>query len=216
MADKTNSENPENSQPTGGSAGESKAKHPQNLLHRHKDYCGCRACKRKTAVLIESNGGQRPEGIEKDDPIPSALLADPLVVNKDGAKDKVVTYVRLKAEGWSKKEIAERMGIKPETLNVYLRKATQEGWLRIEDPLERFQTQLVPRIVDNIEFFLKAKDRTMTIEAAKGAGIFKSHQALKVESDGPQTVLALKIETAPGQETKIAQGVILGTARESE
>lgn len=123
--------------------------------------------------------------------------AHPLKVLKDGQRANVLRYAQLKADGHKKSEIASRMGISVESLDNQVRRAVKEGWLVIEDPHERFQTEIVPEVVENIKFFIKKKDLKMTIEAAKGAGIFKSHAALKVEGEAPQTILALKIEMPP-------------------
>ncbi len=56
----------------------------------------------------------------------------------------------------------------------------------------------------------------MTIEAAKGSGIFKSHQAIKVENENPTAILALKIETTPPpgvSEVPIITGAVVGRPR---
>lgn len=131
-------------------------------------------------------------------------------------KDRVLQYVALRAEFPQDRmmDIAQKMGIGRQTLYHHIQKATREGWLKYSDPSERFEMEIVPKVVDNINHFIDLKDKQMTIEAAKGAGIFKSHQAVKVENDAPQAVLALKIETAPGAEVKIMAGSIVGRGRE--
>ena len=56
----------------------------------------------------------------------------------------------------------------------------------------------------------------MTIEAARGTGLFQSYQAAKAESEPVQTMLALKIEHADGGETKVITGHIVGRPRSVE
>ena len=141
----------------------------------------------------------------------------PLERQDKSARARVTEYLAYRTAGVkTQQEIAEKMGIARRTLQTLLWRAGKEGWLVYTDPTERFEQEIIPHVVDNIAHFIKQKDRTMTIEAAKGAGIFKSHQAVKVESDQPQTVLALKIETAPQMDVKVAAGQIVGTPRGAE
>jgi transposase len=134
----------------------------------------------------------------------------------NSARARILQYITLRAEGLAGKEIAERIGIKYTTLRTMVYRASQEGWLKFTDPTERFQNQIVPKVVDNIEHFIDKKDRTMTIEAAKGAGIFKNYQAIKVEGQAPMTVLALKIEPAPGGSSKVLTGHVVGVPKAIE
>jgi len=105
-------------------------------------------------------------------------------------------------------EIAPLLGLKPTTLNTMIWKATKQGWLKFDNPAERLEQELSHVVVDNIEHHLSKKDKQMTIEAAKGLGLFKSHQAVKVESDAPQTVLALKIESTGESQPSVVGNVV--------
>jgi transposase len=134
----------------------------------------------------------------------------------NSARARILQYITLRAEGLAGKEIAERIGIKYATLRTMVYRASQEGWLKFTDPTERFQNQIVPKVVDNIEHWIDKKDKTMTIEAAKGAGIFKNYQAIKVEGQAPMTVLALKIEPAPGGNAKVLTGHVVGVPKAIE
>ena len=102
------------------------------------------------------------------------------------------------------------------TIRGHLSKAASEGWLKFQNPFDRFEHEIVPKVVDNIAYFIKKKDRTMTIEAAKGAGVFKTYGSLKTESDSPNTVLALKIETVgpSGINPPTIQGHVIGKPRQ--
>ncbi len=132
------------------------------------------------------------------------------------ARRNVARFLEMRLEGKDRAEIAQALGVSSHQLNVQIRQAVKDGWLVFTDPLERFQEQIVPKVVDNIDHFIGLKDKQMTIEAAKGAGIFKSHQAIKTETDAPPTILALKIETSPATDVKVETGAIMGVAREAE
>lgn len=109
----------------------------------------------------------------------------------------------------SKVEIAEKMGITTKRLYELLTAAKKEGLLEFTDPFDRIDYEIVPKIIDNINHFLDAKDKTVTIEAAKGT-IWKTYQESKGISDTNQTVLALKIEMPDGQAPKLMAGRIVG------
>lgn len=108
--------------------------------------------------------------------------------------------VALRISGLSTQEIAEELKLKPKTVQQYLYLAAKNGWMKFEDPSDRLHYELAPKIVDNIAHHLNLKDKVMTIEAARGIGLFKSHQAIKNESEAPQMLLALKIEMPPPEE----------------
>jgi transposase len=132
-------------------------------------------------------------------------------------RNRIIEFIGMRAKGMSTVAIAAEMGISRGTLHTHISRAVKEGWLKFDDPLSRFEQEIVPKVVDNIEHFIDAKDRTMTIEAAKGAGIFKSHQAIKVDNGQPTTVLALKIEAIDPDRVKvISSGHIVGKARQLE
>ena len=131
----------------------------------------------------------------------------------DSARSRILQYITLRAEGLKGQEIADRIGIKYATLRTMVYKASKEGWLKFTDPTERFQNQIVPKVVDNIEHWIDKKDKTMTIEAAKGSGIFKNYQAIRVEGQAPTTVLALKIEPVAAGQTKVTSGHVVGVPK---
>lgn len=135
-------------------------------------------------------------------------------------RDKAAKIMMLRIGGMADADIAKEVGLSQRSLRQYLYLAAKNGWLRFEDPADRLEYELVPKIVDNIAYHLKRKDKVMTIEAAKGTGLFKSHQSQKSETDRPQSFLALKIELAPNaaqEAPKVAiAGQIIGVARENE
>lgn len=124
--------------------------------------------------------------------------------------------MRATEPGISNKEVARRLGITSGTLNSMIHKASKEGWLVFEDPLSRIEYEIVPKVVENLNYFLDQRDKTVTIEAAKGT-IFKVFQEAKGLNEGSTTVLALKIEAAPplekGEQPKVIVGEIVGRPR---
>lgn len=138
---------------------------------------------------------------------------NPIIAYVRGPRAHVANWAMMRSQGLCTREIAEKIGITHTYLKSLLWRATKEGWLKFTDPEARLEHEIKPIIIDNIKHFLLAKDRTMTIESAKGVGFFKSHQAVKVEGNAPQTILALKIEALPSP-AQIVEGNIVGQPRE--
>ena len=151
--------------------------------------------------------------IEQD----GVIYAEPILIRPNrSARARIAEFVMLKTQGMSNIDIAARLGIKPHTLNSLISKATQEGWFKLDDPEERLEHEIKPIVVDNVKEFLTSKDNDaaklkMTIEAAKGVGLFKSHQAVKVEGASQQMVLALRFETPDNPQ--LFEGHVLGTPK---
>jgi transposase len=134
------------------------------------------------------------------------------VTTRRSKRDRVAEWVLLRAQGMRTSEIAARMGIKPGTLHTLVSKAAREGWLKFDSPADRLEYELAPLVVDNVRGFLDAKDKQITIEAAKGLGLFKSHQAVKIEDERAPTVIALRIDvTEPASPRE--GGTIVGTPK---
>lgn len=129
-------------------------------------------------------------------------------------RSRVGTYLGMRAlePSISNSEVARRMCISTSTLNHYLVQARREGWLTFSDPLARMEYEVIPKVMDNLVGFLDAKDKQVTIEAAKGT-VFKMFQEAKGISEAPKTVLALKIEMPPSSEDTPRSGVIVGVPR---
>lgn len=152
-------------------------------------------------------------------------LSDPLhpVVDKLGRtkvaprtlRERVAQFIRLNAQypNATRTEIAERMGVARSQLYRYIKEGQEAGLLRFDDPIEKLENEIIPKVVDNLNYFLDAKDKTVTIETAKGT-IFKQFQEARGLNENNQTVLALKIEQPDGQEIKIMTGHIVGRPKE--
>ena len=139
-----------------------------------------------------------------------------LVAQSRDARSRIADWIMIRAQepNLNNKQIAERLGIAAKTLNGLIARATTEGWLTFDDPLSRVQHEIVPRTVDNLAYFLAKRDKSVTIETAKGT-IFKQFQAAEGINDGATTILAVKIEMAssPTDIERTVRGVIVGQPR---
>ena len=121
-------------------------------------------------------------------------------------------YFRAVEPDITTKEVAARLGIATRTLNKHLLHARREGWLQFEDPLERIEFEIVPKVIDNLSHFLDQQDKQVTIETAKGT-IFKQYQESKGLIESAVTVLALKIDQPMDGEPKVVAGTVVGRGR---
>lgn len=158
--------------------------------------------------MVPETPKAQPEDIFHADGHPLTLAA-----LNHSFKARIAQIVLLRGKGLRNKEIAEKLGLTPHSVRTLIWRAGKEGWLKFDDPLERFHNEIVPKVVDNIDYWIDKKDKRMTIEAAKGAGIFQTHQVVKNEGEAPQTILALKIETAPSDAPKVVTGHVVGSPR---
>lgn len=189
----------------------------------HKEGCKCRPCTGKAKALALGPG-------EPGDPTPSSkdVINADLPVRK--VKGKEILYrqdrtMRGRVREWhhlrtldptlTTKEIAEKLGVGHRTLLNYIQNATKEGWLAFSDPLERIEHEIIPLVTDNLTHFLRAKDKQVTIEAAKGA-LWPAYQASKGMNEAPTTVLALKIEAIDPAQVRAITGHIVGKPRTIE
>lgn len=149
--------------------------------------------------------GTRPEKYNTRDKSPRARIAMWLAV-------------RAVEPGITNREIADRMGISVGHLRDLIYKARKEGWLQFSDPMDQIEYNIIPKVVDNLNYFLDKKDKQVTIETAKGT-VFKQYQEANGLSDGSRTALAIKIEMpepGTGAEPKIVAGHIVGKPRQIE
>ena len=95
------------------------------------------------------------------DPINADLIIAPPL---GGRRERILDYVKMRMVGMKNPEIAAKLGISHGALRAEIFRATKEGWLKFENPLARFEHEILPKVVDNIEYFIAKKDKTMTIE----------------------------------------------------
>ena len=132
----------------------------------------------------------------------------------------VANWVALRSTepGITTVEIAKRLGLSANWLRTLLTRAHREGWLTFEDPMLDIEHGIIPKVIDNLNHFLDAKDRLVTIETAKNT-IYKEYVASRGVSDAPQTILAIKIEPADAPASSapvVISGEIIGKPRSVE
>ena len=195
----------------------------------HRPGCKCRACvsrRRQKEARLRAPGPDEPfqlalvspktevEVIEAD--IPSDRILRRIRSRPEKtAKGRVAEWVRWRAlePNLSNADIARKIGISPKTMYGYLSRAARQGWLKFDDPMSRLEFEIMPKATDNLSYFLDARDRTVTIEVAKGT-LFKQFQESQGISDAPKTILALKLELPSSDgDTPRARGVIMGTPK---
>lgn len=108
----------------------------------------------------------------------------------------VMQIVAMRANGMARQEIADQLGITMNTYTTYLSRGRAQGWINsgvLTNTEDIVDTMLKDKAVRNVEELLDARSEKMSIEAAKGLGIFKAHQVIKGEGLAPQ-VLALRVD----------------------
>src|SRR5258708_81266 len=175
-----------------------------------KEECVCQGCTRtrKKKTKLISDGARR-----------AAIAAkEPQGIVDVKRRRRILDWVKVTAEhpDWTKKEVADAIGTSVKTLTRDLQYAQQHGLVDFDAPLERLRYEIIPGVIDNLANFVKAKDKTVTLETAK-ATIFKTYQAEEGIIDGQNNVLALKIEmTGVPSDVKIVEGQVVGVPKELE
>jgi hypothetical protein len=116
------------------------------------------------------------------------------------------------------KDAAERLGIAPQTLTNLIHKASKEGWLKFENPMDELEYEIMPKVTHNLKYYLDQGDKDITIKTAQGT-IFKQFLASKGVQEAPSTVIAFKIEMPDGVDASNPpniKGVIVGKGRTLE
>lgn len=132
-------------------------------------------------------------------------------------------WLHLKASEpeMTNEQAAARIGISKYTLKGYITQAGKEGWLKFEDPRERLEWEIIPKVVRNLNEFIDKRDKTVTIETAKGT-IFRQFQQDHGINEGGSNIIALRIEAPPtpegagtdGTTIKVVTGRIVGRPKE--
>jgi transposase len=193
----------------------------QGGITNHKPGCPCPPCSsraRKAEALagrareLDSN----PLSVLQEVVYPDQEQHGPILIAPGNSKRARVGQwlaIRTAEPGLSNPDIAKRIGISPQTLNAVINSANKEGWLKFDDPLSRIEHEIVPKTIDNLNYWLDQKDKTVSLECAKGT-TFKVYQASKGALETPNTVLALKIEMAEGDSARVIAGHVVGKPRE--
>lgn len=139
---------------------------------------------------------------------PVKLYATPLVRENRSARARLTNWIAMREQGMTNVAIAEKMGISINTLNTLIRRATKEGWLIHDDVEDRFEHEIAPMIADVVKYHLERKSEKMAIEAAKGLGYFKSHQAVKTDEGADSSNLQLNIQINANGEIRPSGNVV--------
>lgn len=145
---------------------------------------------------------------------------------KDSKIYKVVlAVVAMRAQGVKAKEISDQLGYSEDTLRQYVSRAYKKGWITIQsftDVDDKLEYVLKHKIVENVHAALgeRTEDgdltsgaREMTLEAAKGLGMFKTHQVVKGDvSANIGVALRVQVEMPPVTSASQIVSIRPGTA----
>jgi hypothetical protein len=193
-------------------SGKPRGRHPKNCqCDKHRGEALLRSAK---AQLIPVGEGRNPplltreEALDADGPLIAPMQVD------DKGRERLVRYIELRALYPDKhqKDIAPMLGMTANALAKMMQRAVEAGKLKFHDPLERLEHEIIPKTVANLSEFLDQKDKTVTIEVAKGT-IFKNYLESKGISEKPVTILALKLETVDSNQTKVLSSSIVGVPK---
>jgi hypothetical protein len=136
-----------------------------------------------------------------------------------------IAAMALRYQGVKWPEISEQLGLQRNTLETYVKLSRKKGWLadvQFVDPDDALEFTIKDRVISNLRTVLDERTDDgaltgravdVTVEAAKGTGMFKQHQAVKVDNTSTIGVaLRVQVEHAPmGTAIQIRDGSIGGT-----
>lgn len=142
--------------------------------------------------------------------LPTAINTDVLIhpalprwkrAHDSKSRKMVARILVLKLAGRKTSEIAKKLDTSADTIRHYLWLAGKNGWLTedkmsLVDPSEQLAFGAAQKVVRNINRsldgqFMMPQQFEMTIETAKGIGLFKNHTAAKIE--GTMQVPSLEV-----------------------
>jgi hypothetical protein len=181
--------------------------------HTHRPGCKCNPCRarRRKEEALTLGVGPNAEVAGKD---PNAINVNEANLKSPKARVHQWIYFRNIHPDATQKELAGMMGISHRQLQHVIAKGRNEGWLKFTDPLDSLEHEVIPKVVQNLNYWLDQKDKTVTIETAKGT-IFKQFAESKGLTEAPSTVLALKIEQPEGG-YKVSVGHIVGRPKQQD
>lgn len=137
---------------------------------------------------------------------------------KSKIRAKAATICAMKIQGHSTDEIAEHLGLKPASVRQYMWIAGKNGWLTTQDPHDIAEYELTHRVVSNLDELLHARsaitglpDREVTLESAKGLGVFRDHNKPQEEINQQANMLTINIITPEGVRGEVRPGTTRGT-----
>lgn len=146
-------------------------------------------------------------------PSPTKSASRPLRAKppKDSKVFKVaLAVVALRAQGQKYSDIALALNYSESTIQTYVKRAVRKGWINrtnFDDPDDQLDQVIKEKVVNNIDAALGERNedgqltagaRQMTIETAKGIGMFKQHQVVKGDMNANVGVaLRVQVEMPP-------------------
>lgn len=183
----------------------------------HKPGCKCRACvaRRRKAEAFDGGAGELALIPEVDSTKVIRPDLPDIYTQKRTYRTHIAQWAMMRAQepGITTKDVAIRLGLNPDTLRSIVSLAAKEGWLKFDDPMSQLEHEIIPQVSENLKYFLKKRDKQVTLETAKGT-LFPQFKESKGISEAPQTVLAIKIEM-PADKGRVStiNGIIAGTPR---
>lgn len=138
----------------------------------------------------------RPEAFEGE-PGPVARVVAPENVAAAQAllsrkrDERVAVAAALRAAGTKVPAIAKLLGVTPTTVRDYL--ACAREWGGLEDVVRDIEYRLIPRAVENVEYWLNKHDKDMTLEVLKGRGVLKPAVA-HAASGAPAAAMTVNVQ----------------------
>lgn len=162
-----------------------------------------------SAPVPSSSGSSAPVqasiGDSHDGPAATPLRVEPPENSK--IYKTCIAVIAMRAQAVPAKQIAETLGYSEETIRTYLKRAHRRGWLNInslDDVEDKIDIVLKDKVVRNVNEFLDDRDKDVTVEAAKGFGIFKAHQVVKGDVQvGLGMSLRVQVEMPPANASPI-------------
>ena len=124
------------------------------------------------------------------------------------SRKRVAKILMLKLQGYKGPAIGKKLGISEESVRHYMWLAGKNGWLNatgtaLTDPTEELAFNTSHKAVRNINLALDGVAlppgmQEMTIETAKGLGLFKSHAQVKNEGPAQPNMLIVQFEMPKG------------------
>lgn len=124
-------------------------------------------------------------------------------------RKRVAKILVLKLQGYKGPAIAKKLGMSEDNVRHYMYIAGKNGWLNangtsLTDPAEELAFNTSHKAVRNINLALDGVAlppgmQEMTIETAKGIGLFKNHSAIKNEGPAPSNLLVVQFEMPRGE-----------------
>lgn len=125
----------------------------------------------------------------------------------------VAQVLALRLYGYSPSDTAEVLGVPPSRVASLLQRVRRDA--DVEAQLKRLDAVAVPLAVDNIIRGIIAGDKDYTLEMAKGRGLFKTHAAIKQETEIREVKISIEAkmpEHYNGQPPSMKPGAVVSAA----